>query len=209
MLRRVVRQLGRREGFTLIELIVVVAILALLAAIAAPKIGDVISKSREARKKADLKVLSGSLERYFNDKGEYPAKLQALVYEGYLKGDFDFKNAYGKRYFYAVDDVAKPQHYAVGDPGKDPVAVSVGITTAPDTGTVHTNALPEGKDPTATAFGWRGSSPDIDVYNVAGAEITNVPPSLAHYCSNWDSATGKCAAGADKDRPFRYDLITD
>lgn len=61
-----------KPGFTLLELLVVMAILGILSTIG---IGSFLSsqvKSRDARRKGDLKAISQALEMYYNDKGEYP-----------------------------------------------------------------------------------------------------------------------------------------
>ncbi|NCN06972.1 MAG: prepilin-type N-terminal cleavage/methylation domain-containing protein [Candidatus Pacebacteria bacterium] len=59
-------------GFTLIELLVVIAILGILSTIG---IGSFLSsqmKSRDARRKTDLKNIAIVLETYYNDKNSYP-----------------------------------------------------------------------------------------------------------------------------------------
>lgn len=218
MVRRLFRKLGDREGFTLIELLVVVAILALLAAIAAPKIGDVLGKSRDARKKADIKVVTGSLERYLNDRGQYPDRLQELVWEGYLKADFEFKNAWGHYYFYAVDDPDNPQHYVLGDPGKKPES-SAGVYSKLVSGK-HEKALPAGKAPDETAYFWKNASisgsstvysADLTVYKVDDTPFTAqlVPASLARYCASWSNTENKCTDSPLATQSFRLDLVTD
>lgn len=72
----------KKEGFTLIEIMVVVVILSILAAFVAPKI---MSRPEEARKikiKHDLLAIKNSLDLYQLDNGFYPSTsqgLQALV----------------------------------------------------------------------------------------------------------------------------------
>jgi general secretion pathway protein G len=75
----------RRAGFTLIELITVVALVAILAAIALPNYRVAIQQSREAVLKENLFRLRDLIDQYYVDKGQYPASLEVLVEEGYLR----------------------------------------------------------------------------------------------------------------------------
>jgi len=69
----------------LIELIIVVAIIGILAVIAAPMVRDAPLRAREAVLKTDLHVLRESIDQYFADKAHYPASLETLVEEGYIR----------------------------------------------------------------------------------------------------------------------------
>ena len=72
-------------GFTLIELIIVVAIIGILAVIAVPMLRDAPLRAREAVLKNDLHVLRETIDQYFADKAHYPASLDTLVEEGYIR----------------------------------------------------------------------------------------------------------------------------
>ena len=71
-------------GFTLIELLVVIAIIALLASIILASLNTARSKSRDARRVADLKEIQLALELYYNDNGKYPTSLSLLPTGNYI-----------------------------------------------------------------------------------------------------------------------------
>ena len=75
----------REDGFTLLELITVIILLGILVAIALPNYKVAIIQSREAVLREDLYRFRDLIDQYYADKGKYPASLQALVEEGYLR----------------------------------------------------------------------------------------------------------------------------
>lgn len=60
------------KGFTLIELLVVIAIIGLLATMAVLGYSAANQRSRDAKRKSDLRQISKALELYFDDNGVYP-----------------------------------------------------------------------------------------------------------------------------------------
>jgi general secretion pathway protein G len=72
-------------GFTLIELLVVVAIIGILAAVAVGQYQRNIVKAKEAVLKENLFTIRTQVNNYFADKGRYPADLQELVDDHYLR----------------------------------------------------------------------------------------------------------------------------
>ena len=76
---------AHERGFTLIELMTVMLIMAVLVGIALPNYRISILMAKEAVLMENLTTLRHLLAQYESDKGEYPASLQTLVEEGYLK----------------------------------------------------------------------------------------------------------------------------
>ena len=75
----------RRHGFTLIELMVVLAIVALLASIALPRYFGSLQQAREQALQENLRVMRIRIDRFYGDKGRFPADLAELVTLRYLR----------------------------------------------------------------------------------------------------------------------------
>jgi general secretion pathway protein G len=73
------------KGFTLLELLVVMTIIGILAAIAVPALRDSPQRAREATLREDLFTMRSVIDQYHGDKGVFPADLQVLVSDGYLR----------------------------------------------------------------------------------------------------------------------------
>ena len=61
------------KGFTLMELLIVIAILGILVAMGLTSFMSAQKKSRDTKRKNDLRQITIAMEAYFNDKGTYPA----------------------------------------------------------------------------------------------------------------------------------------
>jgi general secretion pathway protein G len=79
------RATRRQRGFTLLELLVVMTIIGILAAIAVPALRDSPQRAREAALRGDLYSFRSVIDQYHGDKGYYPADLQTLVTDGYMR----------------------------------------------------------------------------------------------------------------------------
>jgi general secretion pathway protein G len=74
-----------QRGFTLIELLVVLTLITTLSAIGMAQYSRSITYAREATLKEDLFRMRDAIDQYYADKNQYPATLDALVSEGYLR----------------------------------------------------------------------------------------------------------------------------
>lgn len=79
------RAMSRTRGFTLIELMMVAFIVSVLAAIALPQYKNAIIHSKEAVLRENLFRFRDLIDQYQADKGKYPATLDTLVEDGYLR----------------------------------------------------------------------------------------------------------------------------
>ena len=91
---------GKRQAFSLVELMIVIAIILLLAGILIAALPGVQSKIARGRVEAFIGELKGGIERYHVDNGIYPpnpssgdrdsqGEKGATVLYKYLSGDFD------------------------------------------------------------------------------------------------------------------------
>jgi general secretion pathway protein G len=74
-----------KNGFTLIELIVVMAIIAVLLTIAVPRYFHSVEKSKEAVLHQNLVLTRQVVDKFFSDNGKYPESLDELVTKKYLR----------------------------------------------------------------------------------------------------------------------------
>ncbi len=79
------RPLTGRQGFTLIELMIVMSLIVILASIGLALYGNSVTRAKEATLKEDLFRMRDALDQYYADKSKYPASLEELVSEKYLR----------------------------------------------------------------------------------------------------------------------------
>ena len=73
------------RGFTLIELLVVMAIVATLLSIVTPRYFRHLEHTKETALRQTLNVVRDAIDKYHADKGRYPATLDELVDQRYLR----------------------------------------------------------------------------------------------------------------------------
>lgn len=73
MKQRLSSALKRLDGFTLLELLVVISVIAILITLGLSSYGTAQKKSRDAKRKADLKDVQNALEQFYSVCGyQYP-----------------------------------------------------------------------------------------------------------------------------------------
>jgi general secretion pathway protein G len=75
---RLMREITARDGFTLLELMVVITILGILSVMVVPRLMDIPKKARVTRAQTDIQNIGMALERYNSDNGTYPTTEQGL-----------------------------------------------------------------------------------------------------------------------------------
>ena len=80
----VFRQLRRasRDGFTLIEILLVVVIIGILAAVAVPNLAGKVGKAQTSAAKQSISAIESAIDMYEVDNGYFPDSLQNLVTKG-------------------------------------------------------------------------------------------------------------------------------
>jgi len=74
-----------QSGFTLIELLIVLTLITILATMGLVQYKSSVTFAKEATLKEDLFRMRDAIDQYYADKNQYPATLDALVSDGYLR----------------------------------------------------------------------------------------------------------------------------
>ena len=124
------REVVRRGGFSLIELLLVLVILAILAAVVVPKFTGRSDDARIAAAKTDIAQMETALDAFEVDAGRYPASDEGLgalmvqpqnvkTWKGpYLKRDVP-KDPWDQPYIYRFPGQNNPTGYDLFSTGKD------------------------------------------------------------------------------------------
>ena len=77
---------GGEDGWTLVEMLIVIGLVIIMAGLATVGYGTAVTRSKEAVLKEDLFRMRDAIDQYFADRNGYPATLDSLVTDGYLRG---------------------------------------------------------------------------------------------------------------------------
>ena len=69
----------KKQGFNLVELLVVIAIIGLLSTLAVVALGTARTKSRDAKRVADIKQVQTALELFYTDNNAYPTATSTVL----------------------------------------------------------------------------------------------------------------------------------
>jgi general secretion pathway protein G len=133
-----------KQGFTLIEIMLVVIIIGILAAMIVPNIAGRSDMARKTAARTDIESnLATTLDLYHMDTGRYPTTEQGLIalvkapttgpvsaqWSGpYLKKKRVPKDPWGHEYIYVCPGVHNPDNYDLSSLGADGVESSDDIT---------------------------------------------------------------------------------
>lgn len=74
---------SRRAGFSLLELLVSISIIGILIAMGSVAFSTAQQKSRDAKRRADVKAVAGALEQYYaNNSSVYPDSASCTTFAG-------------------------------------------------------------------------------------------------------------------------------
>jgi prepilin-type N-terminal cleavage/methylation domain-containing protein len=109
----------QRQGFTLIEIMIVIAIIAILASAVLIGLGSTQKAGRDSRRISDLRQVQTALELYHNDKATYPIETTWAAMANDLMTDTNISVGTipndpnpGATYYYT--NVAGGQDYVIG-----------------------------------------------------------------------------------------------
>ncbi len=103
--------LCNRQGFTLVELLVVMAIIALLAALVAPKVFPKLGKGKTTAAQAQIAKFGQALDMYRLDVGHYPTSEQGLNALVTNPGEDKWQGPYLEKNTIPLDPGARPYNY--------------------------------------------------------------------------------------------------
>ncbi len=108
--RFMIKDFRLKNGFTLVELLIVMSIIGVLAAVGLGSFTSAQMRGRDAQRKSDLKQVSHALELYCADYGKYPPT-NAVVWGN------EFKDSKGTIYFKVLpSDPTNGQSYTYVNP---------------------------------------------------------------------------------------------
>jgi len=116
-----------REGFTLIEILLVVVIIGILAALGVPKLTGHMERARVNAARSDISAISSALSMYELDNGKFPKSLQQLMQDPgnamnwrgpYMENGLP-DDPWGKPYQYKVPGSHNPHKYDLYSEGSD------------------------------------------------------------------------------------------
>jgi len=195
-----VKYINKRDGISLIEVMVVVCILAILTVIFSANYMTQLKKGRDGRRKADMQRIKISFEDYYNDNGCYPTDV--LVFE----------NCHSKDLY--VDGGFAPWLASIPcDPLENSYEIIVDESTCPSQFAIYTN-MEYLNDPQVEAndcytgcgiYNFAYSSDNINPSDLAGS-LPGSDPTSTPAPTNTPIPTPTIDAGACGSGCYRWDV---
>ena len=79
------RRRRSEAGFTLVELLIVLALITILATMGVVQYRNSVRHTQESVLRTDLFRMRDAIDQYYADKNKYPASLETLVSDGYMR----------------------------------------------------------------------------------------------------------------------------
>lgn len=79
----------RKEGFTLVELLIVLAVIAALLAIVTPVAVRAVNKAKATQVASTLRNIAAAAQQYYYTEKQMPGSLDDLKNNGYIQGNTD------------------------------------------------------------------------------------------------------------------------
>ncbi len=123
-----------RDGFTLVEILVVIIVIALLATLVAPNVFRHVGRAKDTTAKTQMEMLGAAVDAYRLDNDQYPTTEQGLAalntrpaappaprdWRGpYLKKHNVPLDPWGRPYIYRSPGTANPEGYDLLTLGRD------------------------------------------------------------------------------------------
>jgi general secretion pathway protein G len=115
----------RRDGFTLVELLVVVAVIGIISGIALPNLLNALDKAKQKKSMSDARTIGVAVEAYATDTAKYPmntgnwAALKPHIDPYFIKAPPD---ADGWSSTWDAGTTATGDNYTIASLGKDGIA---------------------------------------------------------------------------------------
>lgn len=117
----------KKEGFTLVELLIVIAVIGIIAAIAIPNLLTAIQKGKQKATMGDIKTLGTAVESYITDVSMAPGggalslAMQLEVYmEPYFSKQLPVRDSWGEPFHYESGPLGNTQDiYSIISYGRD------------------------------------------------------------------------------------------
>jgi len=111
--------MGKKSGFTLVEVIVILAVISILAAILTPTVLKYIADAQQSRAEEDVKILSAMLNDLIKDTGQYPGAMIGAKTFLCTPGTLPTAGAVGTFLATAVNCGLLANHLPLNDPNED------------------------------------------------------------------------------------------